>query len=147
MSNDDQELSELVDRVAEAASALIRGDVREYMRLLPHSDDYTLMPPTGGARRGATAADEELDALEEFFGGPGEAELEVHATHASPDIAVFVAFERQHGTVGGLPEQDLSLRITLVFRREDDEWRLLHRHADPLVHEIGMDQLAALLRG
>jgi ketosteroid isomerase-like protein len=144
----EDELAELVDRVADAASALIRGDVRRYMSLLPHGADYTLMAPTGGdVRRGSNPSEEELEALEEFFGGPGEADLEVHATYASGDLAVLVAFERQHGTVGGRPEQDLSLRITLVFRREESEWQLVHRHADPLVREIEMDQLAALLRG
>jgi ketosteroid isomerase-like protein len=55
--------------------------------------------------------------------------------------------ERQHGKVGGLAEQDLSLRVTLVFRRDDSEWRLVHRHADPLVQPIGEEQLGALLRG
>ena len=47
-----------------------------------------------------------------------------------------------------LPEQDLSLRVTLVFRRSaDSEWRLVHRHADPLVHGIELGRLAGLLRG
>jgi ketosteroid isomerase-like protein len=53
----------------------------------------------------------------------------------------------QHGLVGGLPEQDWSLRVTLVFRRDDGAWRLLHRHADPLVHGISLEQTAALARG
>ena len=47
----------------------------------------------------------------------------------------------------GSPEQDWSLRVTLVYRREGDEWRLVHRHADPLVHEISHEQLGALARG
>jgi hypothetical protein len=34
-----------------------------------------------------------------------------------------------------------------VFRREAGEWRLVHRHADPLVHGIGQEQLAAIARG
>jgi ketosteroid isomerase-like protein len=60
---------------------------------------------------------------------------------------VLVVIERQHGKVGGLPEQDLSLRVTLVFRRGDSEWQLVHRRADPLVHPISEDELGALLRG
>ncbi len=59
---------------------------------------------------------------------------------------VLVAIERQHGTVGGLPDQDWSLRVTLVFRRDRSDWRLGRRHADPLVHAISIEQLAPLAR-
>jgi hypothetical protein len=37
--------------------------------------------------------------------------------------------------------------VTLVFRRDGSEWRQVHRHADPLVHGISLEQLAALARG
>jgi ketosteroid isomerase-like protein len=49
--------------------------------------------------------------------------------------------------MGGLPDQDWSLRVTLVFRRDGSEWRQVHRHADPLVHGINLEQLVALARG
>ena len=115
--------------------------------MLPHTHDYTLMPPTGGPpRRGHDSSDAAVEATAQFFQG-GEVTLEVVETYASGDLAVLVAIERQRGNVGGLPEQDWSLRITLVFRREESEWRLAHRHADALVHEIDMEQLAALARG
>ena len=55
--------------------------------------------------------------------------------------------ERQAGQVGDLPPQDWSLRVTLAFRREGDEWRLVHRHADALVHPIDWSTLSALARG
>ena len=62
-------------------------------------------------------------------------------------MAVLVVVERQHGLVGPYPTQDWSLRVTLVFRREESTWRLVHRHADPLVHAITFDRLAELVRG
>lgn len=143
----DKDVADLTQRVAEAASAIIGGDSREYFRLLPHADDYLLMAPWGGEpRRGVDTSEEALEALAAFFQG-GEAELEVVQSYASSEIVVLAVIERQHGKVGGLAEQDLSLRVTLVFRRDDSEWRLVHRHADPLVHPIGEEQLGALLRG
>ena len=143
----EEELAELVRRTEEAASALIRGDIRAYITLLPHADNFTLMGPFGGEpTRGFDPSSESLEALERFFRG-GEAELELVESYLSGDLAVLVVIERQHGRVGGLPDQDLSLRVTWVFRREGSEWRQVHRHADPLVHGISLEQLAALLRG
>ncbi|HEV8166656.1 MAG TPA: nuclear transport factor 2 family protein, partial [Actinomycetota bacterium] len=131
----DEEVADLIRRSAEAASALIRGDIRTYVTLVRHADDYTLMAPSGGEpRRGFDASDQALDALARYFQG-GEAELQVVQSYASGDMVVLVAIERQHGEVGGLPDQDWSLpdqdwslRVTLVFRREGGEWRLVHRH-------------------
>jgi hypothetical protein len=47
---------------------------------------------------------------------------------------------------GGLPNQDWSLCMTLVFRHEGSEWRLVHRHADRLLQSISLEQAAALAR-
>ena len=116
-------------------------------RHITHADDYTLMPPTGGqARRGFDDSEEAIGALERYFRG-GEADVEVVATYASGDLVVLVVVERQHGEVGELPPQDWSLRVTMVFRRQGSDWLQVHRHADPLVHEISQDQLAVLARG
>jgi ketosteroid isomerase-like protein len=58
-----------------------------------------------------------------------------------------VTIEHQRGVVGDLPEQDWSLRVTWVFRRTESGWELAHRHADPLVHSITVEQLSTLARG
>lgn len=147
MSATDEELARLVRRTADAASAFIAGDMDRYAALIAHADDYTLMGPYGGEPvRGFDASPEALAATARWFQG-GEAELELVETYASGDLAVLVAIERQRGVVGGLPEQDWPLRVTLVFRRDGSGWRLAHRHADPLVHSISHEQLAALARG
>ena len=143
----DEELAELIQFTTEAANAYIRGDMRTYFRLIRAGDDYTLMSPFGGEpTRGFDPSPERLEALERYFRN-GEAELELVQSYASGDLVVLVVIERQHGEVGGLPDQDWSLRVTWVFRRDGSEWRQVHRHADPLVHGISLEQLAVLAHG
>jgi ketosteroid isomerase-like protein len=144
----DEELGKLVERVREATGALMRGDVRRYLWLVNHGPDYTLMPPTGGpTRHGFDASPAGVEALETSFAGGGDGDLELEAQYASGDLAVLVGVERQHGPVAGLPDQDWPLRVTLVFRREDSDWRLVQRHADALLHPISIEQLSLLARG
>ena len=144
----DDDLTALVQRVTQAAQALISGDTRGYAALIEHADDYALMSPYGGDPvRGFDDSDAALDALAQFFRG-GEATVEVVETYSSGDLAVLAVIERQRGTVGDLPEQDWSLRVTWVFRRTDDvDWELVHRHADALVHPIDHERLGRLARG
>jgi ketosteroid isomerase-like protein len=143
-----EELASLVQRITEAAQALISGDIEGYVARIKHAHDYTLMSPYGGDTvRGFDDSDRALDALAQFFRG-GEAKVEVVETYTSGDLAVLVVIERQHGTIGDLPEQDWSLRVTWVFRRTaESDWELVHRHADALVHPIDHDWLGVLARG
>jgi ketosteroid isomerase-like protein len=140
-------VDDLVAHWSAAAQAYMDGDLRTYARLAHHAPDYTLTPPYGGdPRQGFDGSDAAVEWTARTFRG-GEANLEVFQTYASGDLAVLVAVERQHGTVGELPSQDWSLRITLVFRREGEGWRLVHRHADPLTRPIGPELFAAIARG
>ena len=144
----DEELAALVQRITEAAQALISGDIEGYAARIKHAHDYTLMSPYGGDPvRGFDDSDAALAALAQFFRG-GEAKVEVVETYTSGDLAVLVVIERQHGTIGDLPEQDWSLRVTWVFRRTaESDWELVHRHADALVHAIDHERLGVLARG
>jgi hypothetical protein len=72
----DEELAELIRRTAEAASAFMRGEIRRYLMLITHADDYTLMAPFGGEpTRGFDASSERLKSMERYFqagkGGSG----------------------------------------------------------------------------
>jgi ketosteroid isomerase-like protein len=140
------EVSALVARVAEAASAYIRGDMDRYLELIHYVRGFTLMSPIGGPASRYEDRSEIVRASASLFNG-GECQLESLEIHAWDNTVVLAVVERQRGVVGGLPGQDWSLRVTLVFRREADDWLLVHRHADPLVNPIGPQQLAALARG
>ena len=76
----------------------------------------------------------------------GEATLEITTVHAWSETAVLVMIERQHGRVADLPDQDMSMRVTQVYRRTASGWELVHRHADPLTHSLSMEQLKSLAR-
>ena len=143
----DADLAELVRTMDEAADAYIRGDIHHYLSVFDHSDDYTLMSPYGGETVHGFEYTEEGAAETSRFFASGEASFELQQSYVSGDLAVLVAVKRQHGEVGGLPDQDWSLRITLVFRRAADRWQLVHRHADPLVRQIPFEHLAQLARG
>ena len=141
------DVDELVELMRQAASAYIGGEMRRYFDLMQHADDFTLMDPFGGeTQRHTPVTEARLAELEALFRG-GECTLEVVETYAAGNLAVLVVVERQHGEVGPYPPQDWSLRATIVFRREDGVWRLVHRHADPLVHPITFDLVSELARG
>jgi ketosteroid isomerase-like protein len=142
----DEELSELVRRTEEATSAFMRGDMDRYIALTPHARGFTLMNPFGGPPARYEERTESLRAAASYFKA-GEAKLEVADAHVWGDTVVLVMIERQHGEVGGLPDQDWPLRVTQVYRRDGSDWLLMHRHADPLVRAVGLEQAAVLARG
>lgn len=144
---DDQTVSDLVQLSELSNAALMRGDVDRYRALVTHADDYTLMSPFGGTpSRGADITSEKWEAMKRFFKN-GEFELELVQSYRSSDMVVLAIIERARVEVGELPAQEWRLRVTLVYRREGTRWLLAHRHADPLVHAISVEQAAALARG
>jgi ketosteroid isomerase-like protein len=142
----DEELAELIRLTEEATTAFLRGDMERYLELTRHVRGFTLTHPFGGEPASYEDRTESIREAADFFQG-GEAKLEVTQAHAWGDTVVLVMIERQHAQVGGLPEQDWSLRVTQVYRREGSDWRVVHRHADPLVHGVDLEQAAALARG
>ncbi|QGZ94238.1 DUF4440 domain-containing protein [Terricaulis silvestris] len=135
-------------RAAEANDAFVAGDMRRWYALAsPMGRDFTLMAPFGGApSHGFDGSDAHLDAMARRFTG-GSAAFELIESYATPDMVVMAFIERQRAEVGGLPEQDWSLRVTQVYARREGEWVMVHRHADPLTHPRDMAETAALARG
>jgi ketosteroid isomerase-like protein len=141
-------LAQLANRSAQANAAFMRGDMETWHRLAsPIAGDFTLMQPFGGPfSRGFDGGSAHLAELARYFRN-GETTSELVQGYVCDDMAVLVILEHQHGEVGGLPDQPWSLRVTQVYRRRGDQWEYVHRHADPLVHHIGLETAAALARG
>ncbi len=140
-----EDIAGLTERTAQANTALVRGDADGYLALIHHAEDYTLLAPFGGVPRHGFDMSSRA-SIAQFFKS-GTLEQEVVASYASGDLVVLVTIEHVRAEVGGLPQQEWPLRVTQVFRREGADWELAHRHADPLLHGIRLEQAAALARG
>lgn len=146
-SDYEMDIAALIQRSADSNAALMRGDIDTYQTLISYTDDFTLMSPFGGTpSRGSEYTPERMEAMGRFFKN-GVFRQEVVQSYASADMVVLVIVEYQNVEVGRLPTQEWPLRVTLVYCREGGEWRLAHRHADPLVWGISLEQAAALARG
>jgi ketosteroid isomerase-like protein len=139
-------VTDLIGRSEKANAALMRGDIETYLGLITVSNDFTLMSPMGGKPSHGTYTREQWDRIGEFFKN-GTLKQELVQAYGSAELVVLAIIEHCHGEVGGLPPQDWPLRVTLVYRRQGSDWLLVHRHADPLVKGISVEQSAALARG
>ena len=59
-------------------------------------------------------------------------EYEVVAAGVSGDLAYMAGIEHTTASVGGGAPARYSLRVTTILRREDGEWKVVHRHGDPV---------------
>jgi ketosteroid isomerase-like protein len=142
----DEEVHELVELSRQSNAALLLGDAERYAQLVKQAVDFTLMSPFGGKPTHGAAPPERMKEIGKFFKN-GVLDQELVQAYSSRDLVVLATIERAHVEVGGMPAQDWALRVTLVYRREGSEWRLAHRHADPLGNAITLPQAAALGRG
>ena len=87
-----------------------------------------------GAWRSATnysEANELFNGLEKTFSDCTSYSFELIAAEVVGDMAYTVGYEHTRASVNGEPRM-YTLRATQVYRREDGEWRVAHRHADAL---------------
>jgi ketosteroid isomerase-like protein len=127
----DDFLAATMPRLTEAEIALHNGDASSRMAMWSRNDPVTLFGAafTG---RGWAEVSPIFERLGSSFSTCTSYENEVIAAGASGELAYIVAFEHTTASVAGAPPQPYMLRVTTVFRREDGEWKVVHRHGDPL---------------
>jgi len=128
------ELSEFVELYHSAADEFSRGDPEPVKRVYSHRDDVTLANPFGPAVLGWKQVSDALDFASSRFRDGSVRSFETLARYATADLATILEVEQWQARVGGREElAAFTLRVTSTFRREEGTWRLVHRHADPLV--------------
>jgi ketosteroid isomerase-like protein len=121
-------LAEMIPRQRAADAAIHNGDVAPRIALWSQDDPVTLF----GARLSGTGwaeVEPMFHSVASWFTHADSFDLEIIAAGAIGDLAYTVGYEHTSATVDGTPRQ-YTLRVTHVYRREDGNWRIVHRHAD-----------------
>jgi ketosteroid isomerase-like protein len=103
------------------------------MEFLSRRDDVTLANPLGPPHRGpAEVARAAAEGAAQVREGCVRGFEEV-SRYSTPDLGYVVQIERTQARLAGSGNlSPIALRVTMIFRREGDTWRVAHRHADPI---------------
>ena len=127
------DLNKLRDQYHQSVAAFIQGDPDVQKPLWSRRDDVTLANPLGPPAKGFDAVCQAADsAALQVSEGEGYT-FDTITWVETADLAYEVGIEHSRAKLGGAAEKvPISLRVTTVFRREDDGWKIVHRHADPI---------------
>jgi ketosteroid isomerase-like protein len=139
MTELDEFLTPTLARQHEAEQALINGDPGPRLAMTSTQDPVTVFGAKVPVRRGWNEVSETLRWLAARWSGSTEYRFELVAADVSGDLAYVVGFEHIANSVVGVPVEPYTLRVTHVFRREDGDWKIAHRHADyvPIDQTLG----------
>jgi ketosteroid isomerase-like protein len=130
MSELDDFLTTTLARQVEAEEAVHNGDVTLRMQMWSTNDPVTVF----GAVKSGSGWDE-VSELFRWLAGFSDCtayRFDLVAADVSGDLAYTVGLEHTSASWNGVPIEPYTLRVTHVYRRENGEWKIVHRHADRL---------------
>ena len=130
MSDLDGFLAETQPRLTAELQALHNGDAGPQLESWSTQDPVTLFGAKVPLKRGWDEVSETLRWLASRWSNSTDQRLDLVAAGVSGDLAYMVGFEHIANSVVGVPVEPYTLRVTHIFRRENCEWKIAHRHAD-----------------
>ena len=124
------ELEEFISRCHEALSHQSQGRPEPFLELWSRADDVTIMAAIGGYHVGFEQVSGLLTAASQTQSFDAWS-AENLVTTIGGDLAFSVELERYARTADG-QEEEMTLRATQIYRREDGAWKVIHRHGDVL---------------
>lgn len=122
-------LADVLPRQIAAERAVHQGDAGPRTALWSHADPVSLFGAWLPVRTGWADVGDAFKRVAAQFSDSREYRFEVVAAGVSGDLAYTIGFEHNTVSVNGRPTT-YTLRVTHVYRREDGEWKIVHRHGD-----------------
>ena len=140
------DLGGAIARYQLAQKEFVKGNPQPLKDICSHAEDVTVLGGYGGFEKGWSAqVEKRYDwASARFNSTEDERRIENISQVVTPEMAYTVDIERTKIRLANTSEvRPMALRVTTVFRRENGEWKVVHRHADPLVE---VQPAAAILK-
>ena len=141
MDDRDGFVATMKERHAEAERALLNGDPALYLAMWSTRDPVTVMGATGRdvTQSGWEGVSQTLKVVAARNSDCTDYGFDVIAAEVSGDLAYTVGFEHFTSSFRGGPPSPRTFRVTHIYRRENGDWKLAHRHADVVV-DSAVDQ-------
>ena len=134
----DDEFRRTVKAARAATEQMMAGDSGPWKALFSPRDDVVLMGAFGGVFPDHAAIAQRMDGTAQVYSGGERVSVEPVATWVGADLACTVELVRHEGVrLAGHAPTTTAYRVTHVFRREADGWKVVLRHADPLAEFQG----------
>jgi ketosteroid isomerase-like protein len=122
-------LTAMLPKQLAADQAYHNGDVQPRLATWSHRDPVTLCGAVVPLKSGWDNLSQTFASLASRFAESSGRQIEVVAAGASGDLAYMVALEHDTMKIDGASTA-VTMRSTHVYRREDGEWKIVHRHSD-----------------
>jgi ketosteroid isomerase-like protein len=128
------DVDELIEQYYRAQRELLRGNPEPVKDLFSHTEDVTLANPYGPPVRGWDEVSKTIEHAASLRRDGEFLEWQMVAKYVSAELAYVVQIERAEAKIGAREDiTPLAVRSTMIFRPEEDgEWKVAHRHADPM---------------
>jgi ketosteroid isomerase-like protein len=126
MSNREEFVNWVQSELRDAEVAVHNGDAGPRRAIWSRIDPVTVLGAWKNAS-GQQEIDELFDLLADSFSDCASYELELLEAEVLGDAAYTVGFEHTSASVNGVPHT-YTLRATQIYRREEGEWKVAHRH-------------------
>lgn len=130
MSELDDFINGMLRAQIEAEQAIHDGDLAPRLALWSREDPVTLFGGWGPCNSGWDEVEPTFHWVASRFSDCAGYRFELVAAGVSGDLAYTVGYEHSVSSVDGAPPAPNTLRVTHVYRREDGQWRIVHRHGD-----------------
>jgi ketosteroid isomerase-like protein len=136
MSQVDDFLAEIHPRLVAELGALHNGDPQPRLAMWSSKDPVTLFG-AGMSGLGWDKVSGIFRSIASRWSDCTDQRVEILAAGVSGDLAYTVELEHTSVSVDGVPVEPYTLRVTQVYRREDGEWKIVHRHGDQISFDQG----------